>query len=92
MAHSSSQDFKRLPYNIKPVNYNLSFVPNLSDFTFDGEASIELQILERTNSVVLNSKNIVVSDAHFNNANADISYDESQELVTFTFPSALEVR
>ncbi|VDN11000.1 unnamed protein product [Dibothriocephalus latus] len=49
-----------------------------------------LQVVERTNAVILNSKNIVVSDAHFNNANADISYDESQDLVIFTFPSALE--
>ncbi|BHF83798.1 hypothetical protein SprV_0902694500 [Sparganum proliferum] len=90
MTHSNSQNFKRLPYNIKPVNYDLLFIPNLSDFTFDGEASIELQVLERTNAVILNSKNIVVSDAHFNNANADISYDELQELVIFTFPTALE--
>ncbi|VDN41829.1 unnamed protein product [Dibothriocephalus latus] len=49
-----------------------------------------LQVVERTNAVILNSENIVVSDAHFNNANADISYDESQDLVTFTFPNALE--
>uniref|UniRef100_A0A0V0J295 Aminopeptidase n=1 Tax=Schistocephalus solidus TaxID=70667 RepID=A0A0V0J295_SCHSO len=90
MTHSSPDNFKRLPYNIKPVNYNLSFVPNLSDFTFDAEASIELQVVERTNAVILNSKNIVVSDAHFNNANAEISYDKSQELVIFTFPNALE--
>lgn len=34
----------RLPTIVKPVNYKLDFVPNFSDFTFNGVEHVELEV------------------------------------------------
>lgn len=50
----------RLPRSSKPVNYKLYLEPDLEKFTFAGSAQIDINIVERTNLIVLNSKNLSI--------------------------------
>lgn len=45
MADAASVDITQgrevLPKNVKPVHYHLTLEPNFTDFTYEGEVSIE---------------------------------------------------
>lgn len=84
-----SKPFEKLPGHSKPINYDLTLTPNLADFTFKGEQSITVEILEPTDTLKLNSVDIVVQSAKFNDIAAEISYQESEETLELKFPSPL---
>ncbi|PAA92140.1 hypothetical protein BOX15_Mlig013866g1 [Macrostomum lignano] len=86
-----SKPFERLPTHSKPVNYNLTLTPNLNDFTFKGEQVITVQVIEPTKTLVLNSAEIEIQSAKFNDASAEISFNTEEETVKFSFPSELPV-
>ena len=52
-----------VPTNVKPVKYQLTLEPNMEAFTFKGQESIDIEILEPTDSITLNSVEIVVQSA-----------------------------
>ncbi|KAK5970416.1 Aminopeptidase N [Trichostrongylus colubriformis] len=67
--HSPSEEQLRLPTNIKPLIYNLTmktYLPNYvkfpsnKSFTFDGQVDISMVVVEPTESIVLNARNITV--------------------------------
>ena len=84
-----------LPASVRPVRYRLTLEPNLSDFTFGGEESIDIEVLEPTSKVVLNSAEIAVQSCKLTLADGSavtlqsISLDESEETVTFEFGSTI---
>lgn len=51
----------RLPSHAYPVHYDLTLEPNFSDFSFAGEASIELEITEEASNLTLHAYNLTVS-------------------------------
>jgi puromycin-sensitive aminopeptidase len=53
----------RLPSNVRPIRYNITLRPNLDTFTFTGEESIELHILEPVSEIVLNAAELQVPTA-----------------------------
>nr|CDJ83822.1 Peptidase M1 domain containing protein [Haemonchus contortus] len=66
---SPSAQELRLPKNIEPLLYDLSvktYLPNYVNFppeknlTFDGQVGISLRVVEPTESIVLNAKNITI--------------------------------
>jgi aminopeptidase 2 len=47
-----------LPKNVKPLHYDLTLEPNFETFKYDGTVSIELDVIEDTTSISLNSLDI----------------------------------
>ena len=45
----------RLPPNVRPTAYRLTLTPDLENFTFTGQVSIDLQVSQSTGRVLLNA-------------------------------------
>ena len=43
-----------LPSDITPIKYNLTIAPNLDNFRFQGDISIDIQVLKQTDLITLN--------------------------------------
>lgn len=50
----------RLPKNVRPDEYYLTFTPNLKKFTFDGSELIEIEVLEETSEIVLHAVDLSI--------------------------------
>ena len=86
-----------LPANVKPIKYRLTLEPDLNSFTFNGSETIDVEVLEPTSRVTLNSTEITVQSCRLTLAGGstlsprNIAYDESAETVTFEFDFSLPV-
>ena len=56
----------RLPRDIIPKVYELKLVPDLDAATFSGEVNITLNVLKKTNTIILNSKQLNITSIHVN--------------------------
>ena len=80
-----------LPSNVKPTRYRLTLEPDLTDFTFSGEEAVDIDILEATDEITLNSAEIDVRRCRLAVEGkealepSDISFDAEGETVTFRF-------
>jgi puromycin-sensitive aminopeptidase len=54
----------RLPKTTMPVQYNLTFEPDLKNFTFLGTEQIALEVTEATNVIALNAADLTITDAN----------------------------
>lgn len=52
-----------LPKNVKPTHYHLTLEPNLESFKYDGEVVIDLDVVEDTKSITLNTFEIDVKES-----------------------------
>jgi len=76
----------RLPENIKPIRYDLNITPDLDKFTFIGDVNIEIDVLENTKEIILNSKDLEIIEVKIADINSkDISFDKDKQTVSFTF-------
>ena len=85
-----------LPGDVRPVLYDLTLTPDLDSFTFAGEETVEIEVIEETSSVTLNCAEIEVASCRVTAAGVDlapasISFDEQAETVTFGFDRPLPV-
>jgi puromycin-sensitive aminopeptidase len=84
-----------LPGNVQPRKYTLRLEPDLANFTFNGEETIEIEVLEPTSSISLNSVEIVIQSCQLTLSSGrvmtarDISLDKPNETATFRFDSAI---
>ncbi|KAI5779518.1 peptidase family M1-domain-containing protein [Geopyxis carbonaria] len=83
-----------LPTNIKPTHYDLAIEPNFKDFTFDGTVAIDLDVVEDTTSVSVNSLEIDIKEATLEYGGKTLkseSHDYNKEIQTdqFTFGESL---
>jgi len=58
-----SEIFERLPKHTTPTNYKLKLQPNLNDFTFSGQVSVQLHINEETSQIKMNSADLVINES-----------------------------
>ncbi|WEW59530.1 Aminopeptidase 2 mitochondrial [Emydomyces testavorans] len=54
-AASVAANREVLPTNVKPVHYDLTLEPNLENFTYEGTVVIDLDVIEDTTTITLNS-------------------------------------
>ena len=84
----------RLPKDVVPKHYDLSFAPDLTNFTFAGQETIEISVKKTVPAIVLNSAeieiaNITLTDKWGNSHAGTVSYDTANEFATMTFPTAV---
>uniref|UniRef100_A0A4W4EBY7 Aminopeptidase n=1 Tax=Electrophorus electricus TaxID=8005 RepID=A0A4W4EBY7_ELEEL len=88
--------FVRLPTDVYPVNYGLCLKPDLIDFTFEGKLEAAVEVTQGTNQIVMNCADIDIITASFapdggEEINATgFNYQNEDEKVTLSFPSALQ--
>ena len=78
-----------LPDYINPIRYILKFSPNLENFTFSGNETIELNISKSFNEITLHSSEIDIIDVDLSGKNPSIASDIESETVTFQFDTEI---
>ncbi len=80
-----------LPGNVKPVKYQLVLTPDLQSFTFQGEETVHIQVIEPTSSITMNCEEIAVQSCRLTLSDgtaldaSETAMDSSDETVTFQF-------
>lgn len=85
-----------LPDYITPTNYDIYLAPDLDNFTFEGEETIDIDIKKSVKSITLHSAEIEIFSVSLkgkeNLIASKISYNEEGESATFTFPKAISIQ
>jgi puromycin-sensitive aminopeptidase len=85
----------RLPSSVVPSHYRIHLEPNLVEATFSGNVEIEVEVGQATDSIQINSAELVISAARVLDAvgskveATDIEHDEKMERATLSFDSEL---
>ncbi|MBI2855301.1 MAG: M1 family peptidase, partial [Chloroflexi bacterium] len=85
----------RLPATVRPLKYSLTLTPNLTDFTFGGEETVEVQVVEATDRIIVNAVELQIPRAEVTLPNGatiparDIALDEESETATLTFERSI---
>ena len=79
---------QELPRNVKPLHYKLTIEPDFESFTFNGNAEIDLAILEDSHCIALNSKEIAVQCTKIESEEStltsalEVTHDAENERIT----------
>ncbi|KAG8992226.1 Aminopeptidase 2 mitochondrial [Tulasnella sp. JGI-2019a] len=89
----------RLPTNVKPTHYDLTFKTDLDNFTFQGYGVIDLDVMEDMDEIVMNaSPDLTIKDVKiFSEAlkteqtqtSTDLNTDKDKERLTAKFSTTL---
>ncbi|MBI3248990.1 MAG: M1 family metallopeptidase [Deltaproteobacteria bacterium] len=84
----------KLPTNVRPDRYQLQLTPDLTAFTFAGEETVSIQVLEPTTEIILNAAelqihSVAVVAQHGQTITGAATLDEINERAIFTFPEPL---
>ncbi len=84
-----------LPETARPSKYRIKLQPDLKNFTFDGEQSVDLLILEATSTIVLNSIDLEISNTtlHANGTtltSKSVTIDKDAETATLEFGETIQ--
>jgi len=92
---STSMDIAKgrevLPKNVKPLHYDLTLEPNFETFKYEGTVIIDLDVVEDTTSISLNTIDIdikettVRSGSHTVSSTPKVSYDEDTQVTKVDF-------
>src|SRR5262245_32016651 len=79
---------QRLPGNVKPESYELTFTPNLEKATFGGDEVIRVRLEKPAKTITVNSAEIEFQEASVRaggaTQKAEVSTDEAKEMATLT--------
>lgn len=85
----------RLPRTVVPHHYQLELSPDLAAASFSGTATVDIEVIEETNEVVLNAAELDVLTATVRVDDRDLAtsvrLDEQLERVHLSLPDALPV-
>ncbi|HEY3427932.1 MAG TPA: M1 family metallopeptidase [Acidimicrobiia bacterium] len=83
----------RLPRSVIPSRYDITLVPDLSAATFSGAESVAIEVLEPTDSIVLNSHEIEIQSAKVRRGDltieAAVSYEPEAQRARLAFNQTL---
>ena len=84
-----------LPESSRPSKYRIKLQPDLKNFTFDGEQTVDIQVLEPTSKIVLNAIDLKISTATLHAMgttlnNPSISMDKDSETATLDFGETIQ--
>ena len=85
----------RLVEHVTPTRYNLTLKPDLENFVFEGNETIDIILDKDAKTITLHSKDIAISTAEIKIGKeiqfADkIEYDTAAETATFTFKKSIK--
>jgi puromycin-sensitive aminopeptidase len=86
----------RLPGTVEPIRYEITIAPDLETFSFQGQETVDLKILQTTDTIKLNaadlnvrSGSLLMNGRTIDSTNIDL--DHEQETVTFSFNESLPI-
>jgi aminopeptidase N len=92
---SVALEAQRLPTNVIPVHYQLTFTPNLQDATFTGDEIIDVRVAKPTTTIAFNAAEIkfnsVVVETKGTTLNAKVTTDDDRQQANIIVPQALPV-
>lgn len=62
----------RLPTHVVPVHYELTLEPLFDSFTFNGVASIEVEVTEEANNITLHANQLTITTVTVRNSSSEI--------------------
>ncbi len=79
-----------LPTTVRPKKYRLRLQPDFNNFTFQGEETVDVEVVESTAEIVLNAADLKIASAvlHRNGGSStatNIALDSSRQTATLTF-------
>jgi aminopeptidase N len=85
---------QRLPELATPQHYKLTFAPDFDKDNFTGEETLQIQVLQPTSKIVLNSAEIEFQDVTIASAGstqtAQVTLDKESEMATFSVGQPLQ--
>ena len=84
-----------LPTNVRPTRYRLILEPDLESFTFRGEEAVDIEVVEASSEITLNSSDIDILSSKLTVEGGsvltprDVVLDDSKETATFVFDSEI---
>ncbi len=78
---------QRLPGNVVPVHYAIRMEPDLEHESFKGEETIDVELKERVQSIVLNALTLDLHDVSVNGIAAKVTMDPKAETATLDLAS-----
>ncbi|RWS19687.1 puromycin-sensitive aminopeptidase-like protein, partial [Leptotrombidium deliense] len=93
---SEKPPFQRLPKNVIPELYSLTLNPDLQKFTFDGTVVIDVNVVNSTNTILLNALDLVFHSVSFYTNETETKAKEWKvnddiEIATIVFPTNIEL-
>ena len=80
----------KLPKNVVPTHYTIELLPELQDLSLSGRETVDIEVREATDRVVVNAVNMTLSSADADgNAQATVALDAAAETATLTFAQPL---
>ncbi|HEU4894337.1 MAG TPA: M1 family metallopeptidase, partial [Acidimicrobiia bacterium] len=82
----------RLPRHAAPNHYDIRLELDLETFTFQGSVGVDLDVIEATDSLVLNAAEVEIKSAALSNGVeiTEIAYDDDMERATLSLGSTLD--
>ncbi|KAH0563318.1 hypothetical protein GP486_002111 [Trichoglossum hirsutum] len=84
-----------LPANVRPTHYDLTLEPNFENFTYKGNVTIELDVVEDSTSISLNTLELSIHSTEVSDGSSvvasspELSYDEDSQTTTVRFDKKL---
>jgi len=83
-----------LPANVRPSHYDVTITPHAQALAFDGHVAVAIEVLEATDRIVLNAKDLAIATATLEGegiaaTKAKVAVDNDKQTATFTFPAKL---
>lgn len=81
-----------LSRDIKFINYNLTIKPNLQNYTYIGSEIIKYKVVNKTNTIELNAKQVTITRTSINNIIEPVTtlYDKKNEKYVIVFDREIE--
>ena len=95
MSSTEKPSFHRLPTDVLPYHYDIVLSPNLETFIFDGKENVYIDVVQCTDTIVINSLDIDIKGVVFNDNDGKtmpskkIEISVPEETVTLVFPEKL---
>lgn len=84
-----------LPTNVKPMHYDLTLEPNLETFEYEGKVVIDLDVMEDTTSISLNTLDLKIhsteisADSVVITSTPELHYNEDTQTTRISFPHTI---